>query len=1016
MRGLTRTFLVLSALALPGVALAQGTLTGVVKDPSGAVLPGVSVEAASPVLIERVRTTTTDTSGQYRIVDLRGGTYTVTFTLPGFSTVKREGVQLAGETIVPVNAELRVGGVTETITVTGEAPTVDVQNTARQQVISRQVIDALPTGRNYSSFAGLLTGVTMDRPDSGGALGDPMATLSIHGSKPGDTRIMQNGVNTMTLQAGGDLGIAVPNPAMAAEVTIDTSGVSAEMSTGGVRINYIPRDGGNRFTGSAYVTFANDSMQTGNLSDDLKATGLTSTNSIKKIYDINPGFGGPIKKDKVWFFFTGRVNRADVYSANAFYNKNAFDPTKWTYEPDLSRPASNDSYWQDAQLRITSAITPKNKVAFTWDQQTRCSCPGYQNLDLPFGISSTTAPEASTNFRSPTQRLLHAEWSSPVTSKLLLEAVALHRSERWGFMHPTHSAAPDSISASQQAILESGALIPILNAGTGQFYRGAFVFYNNNWVPNFYYRAAMTYVTKGHQLKAGLTDVTGFLDMATYNFSPITYIVIPGAPITIIRETTWSKQAIHAKNDQHYDLGLFAQDRWTMHKLTVNLGLRFDGYNSGSPEQTVTGRTPLTPNRADIHFAKTTFNSWKDLTPRTGLVYDVFGNGKTAIKLTLNKYLATQTAGGSQGGIAGTPGINPVNRLVNSATRVWINGGDFTRPPNCDLTNPNANGDCLALDNPNFGANDPSTQYSQDSQFGWGKRQYNWEFSAGVQHELLPRVSIDVGYFRRAYGNFLVTDNLALSAAEYRQFSITAPTVAGLPTSGQAVTGLIDPVRIVGSQNLTTLSSDYGRQIDRWNGVDVTLNARLSGGVILFGGVNTGRTLTDNCDIVSKVPEASLTIPLGSATPVLTPIEFCHAQSPFLTTVKGNGTYILPRVDVLLSATYSSVPGPEVFARYTNTAGPGGAALSNGSQATNLIAPRSLYGDRLNQTDLRVGKVLRFNGSRTTVGVDINNLFNRSTVTRENATLGLVGNAYAFRQPIGIALARFIKVSAQFDF
>jgi hypothetical protein len=244
--------LVVIALAVAPAAYAQGTLAGVVRDASGAVLPGVTVEAASPALIEKVRTSVTDGSGQYRIVDLRGGTYYVTFTLAGFSTVRREGVQMAGELIVTVNADMRVGALAETITVVGEAATVDLQSTTRQQVMTRDVIDALPTGRNYSSFGYLLPGVNTSARDVGGAGGDTMSQLTIHGSRPGDQRVMQNGVNTMTLQVNGDRGIAVPNPGMASEVTVDTSGLSAEQGQGGIRINYIPRDGGNSFSGSTF--------------------------------------------------------------------------------------------------------------------------------------------------------------------------------------------------------------------------------------------------------------------------------------------------------------------------------------------------------------------------------------------------------------------------------------------------------------------------------------------------------------------------------------------------------------------------------------------------------------------------------------------------------------------------------------------------------------------------------------------------------------------------------------------
>src|SRR2546427_2757005 len=141
---------VLVLLLLPAVAYAQAAITGVAKDASGAVLPGVTVEAASPVLIEKVRSVVTDGTGQYRIVDLRPGTYTVTFSLPGFSTVKRDGIELSGTFVATVNGDLKVGALEETITVTGETPIVDVQSAKVQQTVSKEILGAIPTSRNVN--------------------------------------------------------------------------------------------------------------------------------------------------------------------------------------------------------------------------------------------------------------------------------------------------------------------------------------------------------------------------------------------------------------------------------------------------------------------------------------------------------------------------------------------------------------------------------------------------------------------------------------------------------------------------------------------------------------------------------------------------------------------------------------------------------------------------------------------------------------------------------------------------
>jgi len=461
MRSIGRLFaVVVAAVLLPATVFAQASMTGVVKDTSGAVLPGVTVEAASPVLIEKIRTATTDSSGQFRIVDLRPGNYVVTFTLPGFNTVKREGVELSGSNTVLVNADLRVGALEETITVTGEAPIVDVQNTTKQQVMSNETIAAIPSGRNYQNLGILIPGVTSVNnsqtraQDVGGALGDNMAYLMIHGSKPADMRVTQNGVNTATLQAGGAIGGSTPNVGAAAEVTIDTASVSAELSTGGPRINFIPRDGGNVLKGFVFASFMNDGLQGSNLTDRVKALGLTTANGIRNVYDTNFGAGGPFRKDKVWFFATGRYNVAQNYIGGMFHNQNEQNPTAYAYVPDTSRPAYIDTTWKDLQGRVTYQANQKNKFAFTYDQQERCSCP--------WSITGTRSPEAGVYYRFPTERLLHGEWSSPVTSRLLVEAVALQRVERWGNMHPFGEDFASGAEPGAITVIEQGGTIPNL--------------------------------------------------------------------------------------------------------------------------------------------------------------------------------------------------------------------------------------------------------------------------------------------------------------------------------------------------------------------------------------------------------------------------------------------------------------------------------------------------------------------------------------------------------------------------
>ena len=298
------------AVLVPALASAQGAIAGVVKDTSGGVLPGVTVEAASPALIEKVRSVITDGTGQYQIVSLPPGAYTVTFTLPGFNTLKREGIELSGNFTAQVNADLRVGALEETVTVTGEAPTVDVQNTARQRIVDREIIENIPAGRNIWALGALNPGITTTTPgDVGGAVINATTSMSSHGGRSNDGWTSMNGITMNAMASTGFTTRLIYNMASLQEVTLDYSANTAEVPTGGVRVNIIPREGGNTFNGTFYSSFANGAMQGNNFTDELRAQGLRTPDGVRKLFDINPGFGGPLKRDKVWFYGSARSRR-----------------------------------------------------------------------------------------------------------------------------------------------------------------------------------------------------------------------------------------------------------------------------------------------------------------------------------------------------------------------------------------------------------------------------------------------------------------------------------------------------------------------------------------------------------------------------------------------------------------------------------------------------------------------------------------------------------------------------------
>src|SRR5687768_11261428 len=305
MRHAVLRLLLLSGLVmtLPSMASAQA-VAGVVRDPSGGVLPGVTVEASSSALIEKVRSVVTDNTGQYRIVDLRPGTYTLTFTLPGFNTVARTGIEVSGSGTVTVNSDMTVGGLEETITVAGETPVVDVQNATRQAVMSGDLVASVPAARSWNGLLLLMPGVT-GTPNSM-QLTPSMITFGIHGGPTSEGRLLVGGMNVGASRGGGGVSGYQVNTGNVEEVTFATSGGLGEVETGGPHMNIVPKTGGNAFSGGASFFYSNRDLQSSNYTDELRAAGLRSPGDLLELWDIDASLGGPLKRDRLWFFFVAR--------------------------------------------------------------------------------------------------------------------------------------------------------------------------------------------------------------------------------------------------------------------------------------------------------------------------------------------------------------------------------------------------------------------------------------------------------------------------------------------------------------------------------------------------------------------------------------------------------------------------------------------------------------------------------------------------------------------------------------
>ena len=1005
-------------ILLPIAAAAQGTsaasIVGTVKDTSGAVLPGVTIEASSPALIEKVRSTVTDEKGEYRIIELRPGTYSVTFTLPGFSTFKRDGLELGSNFTATVNVDLKVGGLEETVTVSGETPLVDTSNVLQQTSIAKTVLDTVPTGKSIYGFVSLMPAAIApsNQQDVGGGLGDQTMRITVHGAKGSDTRLMQDGLSyAFNLDNTGREYFV--NPVAAQEIVIDTGGGgSAEFSVGGAIVNMISKDGGNKFSSTLFAAGTTDKLGGSNLDDTLRAQGLTSANKTLRVYDLNGVLGGPIVQDKLWF--SGAVRRsghqdliANLYrDANLDARVYGAPAADWKFAPDFSRPVEPVEDNQAASIRLTWQAATKDKVTFSFDHQWNRN----QN-NIPILNTGTLAWEGDTvsgQYRCGKDDLTQATWTHPATNKLLFEAGGNYLHHHGGNFVDGCNVSPDRVQ--------------IKDVGTNFTYNGTGILttIDNQWSTN--QRFSASYITGSHSFKGGVLALEH--DQTTGNDRgslPYTYTFNNGVPSSL---TQFVSPLVWDQNNR-LALGAFFQDQWKINRLTVNAGVRYEYLNQYTPAFS----RPAGPITDPLSYPQATcIPCWHDINPRLGVAFDPFGSGRTALKASYGSYSNGTT-------IASV--FAPAVAAVNNTTRAWTDSnGDFF--PQCDLRNPLANGECGPMANSSFGQQQITTTADPNWITGWNKRGWNRQVTASIDQQLMSGVAMSVGYYRTWYGNFTATDNTLVTPADYSPYCITAPTDPRLGSvSGQQLCQFADinPNKFGQVNNVVTLASNFGNYTEYYNGADVTFQARLPHGAQLGGGLNIGNSVSLSAGGAGNVSDK-----FSRCFVVDNPTELYHCQSanPYQSRIKINGSYPLPW-GLQAAAVFQSLPGAS-YAGGTQSAtapgvigsviGPFGGALltvttaqiqpslarplSGGTKTVtiDLLAPYSTFLDsRVNQLDLRLSKIVKLQKLRLQANVDVYNVSNANTTLLVNQNYGA-----SWLTPTQIMPARLAKISLQVDF
>jgi carboxypeptidase family protein/TonB-dependent receptor-like protein len=970
LRRISSVFGLLLALFLSTAITARaqvqtGSITGIVTDTSNAVLPGVTVSLSGEKLIGGAQTQTTDPTGSYRFDRLPPGTYALKVELQGFRSVQREGIQVSAAFVAPVNVKLEVGSVQETVTVTGASPTVDTKSNLQQTVMNQDVLEGIPSGRDPWSVAKIIPGVQVATYDVGGTQSIQQSSLSSHGSSTNDVSYNIDGATVNWPGGGGGATMLYYDQGMFEEVNYMTSAIPAEVMVGGVSINMVTKDAGNKWRGNTKYSyssgcltstattpgcFESDNIASG-VSDGVLPNGFLG-NPTKRAYDFNFGGGGALVQDRVWV--TGMLRR---WVIDKLTNAKNLDGSQ----------ALDDNTLKNYSGKAVFSTTANQKFSFSfnWNNKIR----GHRR-DTPPDIQTDIASLVQTNPASSTQ----AKYTGIRKHLVFESSFSLMKGET------DYSYQPGTPPTAVRAVYD----------GT----RADFAAARQEEQPNSraQFDNTVSYTKSGwggdHLFKGGVQFGRLYFD-DQYDVLNSMYLIYTAGKATSVTEYNTPTEAINISRV----LGVFAQDSWSIgSRLTLNLGIRVDHNTGILPAQATTGGTFVGPQSiAESQPISQNIAVW-----RTGVAYDPKGDGQTALKASASRY-------GLQVGIDRVTNVNPLSAATRSCPWTDPNGDGIAQPSEIQTSG------CTAF--PGL-----AIHYASPNGPSWP---YSDEITAGVERQVMKDMRVGVMYYYRTNRNQIATSNTLVPPSSYTTATINVPN----GPNGSTTATLYN---LASSSYLTLTNQVLDNQpfLDtKYNGVEFTANKRLSQRWQMVAGLTIGKN-TGGLNTSGGSGQATTITGSTNAGDLNDP-----NQTRFASGIVGNdspvafrlsGSYQAPW-DLQVAGSLVSNSGYPYVSTYTVTRAAFGtlctANCGGGLVRSSQVVILADRGDeRLPATtlaDLRVSRSFRLGtGRRIVPRLDFFNITNRYTPQ----SLTTTAQSATYLVPTSIVPPRIIRIGLDLDF